>query len=68
MVTLDDPPARLRVLLQTAEGIDAIALLTRLQGTGDQATYRCEGLATGWSTAARERSHGRRPFVALYWE
>ncbi len=42
-----DPPARLRVLLQTAEGIDAIALLTRLQGTGDQATYRCEELGRG---------------------
>jgi hypothetical protein len=37
----------LRVLLQTTEGIDAIALLTRLQGTGDQATYRCEGLRRG---------------------
>jgi len=35
------------VLLQTAEGIDAIALLTRLQGTGGQATYRCEGLRRG---------------------
>jgi hypothetical protein len=43
----NDPPARLRVLLQTTEGIDAIALLTRLQGTGDQATYRCEGLRRG---------------------
>jgi hypothetical protein len=43
----NDPPARLRVLLQTAEGIDAIALLTRLQGTGGQATYRCEGLRRG---------------------
>ena len=42
-----DPPARLRVLLQTAGGIDAVALLTRLQGTGGQGTYRCEGLRRG---------------------
>ena len=43
----DDPPVRLRVLLHTPEGIEAIALLTRLQGTGEQATYRCEGLRRG---------------------
>jgi hypothetical protein len=43
----DDPPVRLRVLLHTPEGIKAIALLTRLQGTGEQATYRCEGLRRG---------------------
>src|SRR5262249_485440 len=42
-----DPPARLRVLLHTSEGVDAIALLTRLQGTGEQAIYRCEGLQRG---------------------
>ena len=36
--------ARLRVLLQTTEGIDVIALLTRLQGTGEQAIYQCETL------------------------
>jgi hypothetical protein len=43
----NDPPARLRVLLHTPEGIEAIALLTRLQGMGEQATYRCEGLRRG---------------------
>jgi hypothetical protein len=43
----DDPPARLRVLLHTTEGIDVIALLTRLQGTGEQAVYRCEGVRRG---------------------
>ena len=43
----DDPPVRLRVLLHTAEGIEVIALLTRLQGTGEQAMYRCEGLRRG---------------------
>ena len=43
----DDPPVRLRVLLHTPEGIEAIALLTRLQGMGEQATYRCEGLRRG---------------------
>jgi hypothetical protein len=43
----NDPPARLRILLQTGEGIDGIALLTRLQGTGREATYRCEGLRRG---------------------
>jgi hypothetical protein len=41
------PLVRLRVLLHTTEGIDAIAILTRLQGTGDQAIYRCEGLRRG---------------------
>ena len=43
----DNPPVRLRVLLHTPEGIEPIALLTRLQGVGDQATYRCEGLRRG---------------------
>jgi hypothetical protein len=43
----NDPPVRLRVLLHTPEGIEAIALLTRLQGMGEQATYRCEGLRRG---------------------
>ncbi len=40
----DDPPARLRVLLQTTEEVDGIALLTRIQGVGEQAIYRCEEL------------------------
>jgi hypothetical protein len=39
-----DPPARLRILLQTTEEVEVIALLTRLQGVGEQAIYRCEGL------------------------
>lgn len=39
-----EPSARLRVILQTKESIDIIAILTRLQGTGEQAIYRCEGL------------------------
>jgi hypothetical protein len=43
----DDPPMRMRVLLHTPEGIEAIALLTRLQGMGEQAIYRCEGLRRG---------------------
>lgn len=43
----NDPPARLRVLLQTTEGIETIVLLTRLQGTGEQAVYRCEELRRG---------------------
>jgi hypothetical protein len=43
----DDPPVRLRVLLHTTEGIDVIALLTRLQGMGEQAVYRCEGVRRG---------------------
>lgn len=42
-----NPPARLRVLLQTTEGIETIVLLTRLQGTGEQAIYRCEELRRG---------------------
>ena len=55
----DDPPARLRVLLHTTEGIDVIALLTRLQGTGEQAMYRCEGVTPRWSTVAGKRGDGR---------
>jgi hypothetical protein len=43
----DDPPVRLRVLLHTPDGIEATALLTRLQGMGEQATYRCEELRWG---------------------
>jgi hypothetical protein len=39
-----DPPARLRVLLQTTEEVELIAILTRLQGVGEQAIYHCEGL------------------------
>ena len=39
-----EPSARLRVILQTTESADTIALLTRLQGTGEQATYQCETL------------------------
>ena len=42
-----EPSARLQVLLQTPEGIAVIALLTRLQGTGEQATYQCETLRQG---------------------
>ena len=38
-----NPPARLHVLLQTKEGIDIVALLTCIQGMGEQAIYRCEG-------------------------
>ncbi|MGQ4810363.1 hypothetical protein NKDENANG_03821 [Candidatus Entotheonellaceae bacterium PAL068K] len=38
------PPARLRVLLQTTDGMEVIALLTRLQETGEQTLYQCEGL------------------------
>jgi hypothetical protein len=60
----NDPPMRLRVLLQTLEGIDAIALLTRLQGAGEQATYRCEGLRRGGVRLLGSAGHGRRPFVA----
>ena len=40
----DELGARLRVLLQTTEGIAPIALLTRIRGIDDQATYQCEGL------------------------
>lgn len=39
-----EPSARLRVLLQTPESRDVVALVTRLQGEGKQAIYRCEGL------------------------
>lgn len=43
----DDPPVRLHVLLHTTEGIEVIALLTRLQGASEQAMYRCEGVRRG---------------------
>ena len=42
-----EPSSRLRVLLHTTEGIETIALLTRLQGSGEQALYRCEELRRG---------------------
>lgn len=42
-----EPSARMRVLLHTAEGIETIALWTRLHGSGEQAIYRCEGLRRG---------------------
>ena len=35
---------RLRILLQTAHGIEPVALITRLRGEGDEASYRCEVL------------------------
>jgi len=37
-------PARLRILLQTPQGIEPVALITRLRGDGDEASYRCEVL------------------------
>jgi len=44
----DNPPARLRVLLlHTTEDIDVTAVLTRLQGMGEKAIYRCEVVRRG---------------------
>jgi hypothetical protein len=37
-------PPRLRLFLHTSEGIEQIALLTRLRGEGTDAVYRCEVL------------------------
>jgi hypothetical protein len=37
-------PPRLRLFLHTSEGIEQIALLTRLRGEGTDAVYRCEEL------------------------
>ena len=54
-------PPRLRVLLQTTEGKEVIALLTRLGRTGEQATYQCEGLRrNGVRLAGRAAEAGAR--------
>ncbi len=39
-----DVVPRLRILLQTPHGIEPVALITRLRGEGDDASYRCEVL------------------------